>query len=100
MFRASRGRVAVCSIALAALLIGSLPTQARAQMDAGSLRVLVLDQSAGVVPGVNVTLTNANTGAAQTAVSDSEGYVNFTPLPRGTYDLLAAIQGFRSHELK
>jgi hypothetical protein len=86
--------------ALAVALAGLLPATALAQMDAGSLRVLILDQSAGVVPGANVTLTNANTGAAQTAVSDGEGYVNFTPLPRGTYDLLAAIQGFRSHELK
>jgi hypothetical protein len=100
MFRASRGRAAAFSLVLAALLIGSLPARARAQMDAGSLRVLVLDQSAGVVPGANVSLTNANTGATQSAVSDSEGYVNFTPLPRGAYDLLAAIQGFRSHELK
>jgi hypothetical protein len=37
--------------AFAAALIGLLPATARAQMDAGSLRVLVLDQSAGVVPG-------------------------------------------------
>ncbi len=91
-----------CRRALAlALFVSCLaPAVARAQMDAGSLRVLVLDQSAAVVPGASVTLTNVNTGAPQNAVTDSEGYVSFTPLPRGSYDLLAALEGFRSHQLR
>jgi hypothetical protein len=86
-------------LALLAILIGPGLRTASAQMDAGSLRVLVLDPSAAVMPGVTVTLTNAATAAARTATSDSEGYVSFTPLPRGTYNLLTAIDGFQSHEL-
>jgi hypothetical protein len=85
---------------LAAVLVCLTPLAAYAQMDAGALRILVLDQSAAVVPGATVTLTNVNTGVPQNAVTDAEGYVSFTPLPRGSYDLLAALEGFRSHQVK
>jgi hypothetical protein len=96
----SRCRQAVGRLGLAAALLAAGSPAAHAQMDAGSLRVLVLDQSAAVVPGAAVSLTNANTGTSQQAISDSQGYVNFTPLPRGTYDLFIALDGFRSHEIK
>ena len=82
-----------------ALVIGLGVSTAHAQSDARSLRVLLLDSSAAIVPGATVTLTNAGTGTAQTATSDGEGYANFTPLPRGTYRLLAALDGFQSREV-
>jgi hypothetical protein len=91
---------AVSTLVLLAVALLAHPFRAHAQMDAGSLRVLVLDQSAAVVPGATVTLTNVNTGAIQTAVSDGEGYVNFSPLGRGTYDMLTVLDGFRGRELK
>lgn len=84
---------------MAALLVLLLPAVARAQMDAGSLRALVTDQSAGVVPGASVTLTNAATGVVQTSVSDGEGYVNFTPLQRGSYNLRVELSGFRTRDI-
>lgn len=87
-------------LGLLTILLGAFPAAARAQMDAGSLRVLLLDGSSAVIPGVTVTLTNINTGASSFVVSDTEGYVNFSPLPRGTYTLLAALSGFRSHEMR
>lgn len=95
-----RCRLAVSALGLVAVPFITAPPSAYAQMDAGSLRVLVLDQSSAVVPGATVTLTNANTGVAQTAVSDDQGYVNFTPLGRGTYDLLTVLDGFRGREMK
>jgi hypothetical protein len=71
---------------------------ASAQMDAGSLRVLVLDPSAAVMPGVTVTLTNAATGLPEpprrTARNSSA-----SPCSTRTYNLLTAIDGFQSHEL-
>ena len=96
----SRCRVAGSLVGLVSVPLGAGPTTAHAQMDAGSLRVLVLDQSAAVVPGATVTLTNANTGVSLNAVSDDQGYVNFTPLTRGSYDLLTALDGFRGREMK
>jgi Carboxypeptidase regulatory-like domain/TonB dependent receptor-like, beta-barrel len=81
-------------------LLGIAVMPARAQMDAGSLRVLVLDKSDAVVPGATVTLTNSGTGTSQTATSDTDGYANFTPLPRGTYELHLELQGFRPTVMK
>jgi hypothetical protein len=95
-----RGRLTAYLLASSLLLLGPGLSKAHAQMDAGSLRVLVLDQSAAVIPGATVTLTNTSTGTAQSAASDGQGYVNFTPLPRGTYDLLTALDGFRSRQLQ
>jgi hypothetical protein len=98
--RVSKSRSAVVALlGLLAVLIGPWRQTVAAQSDAGSLRVLVLDASAAVMPGVTVTLTSAATGAARTATSDSEGYVSFTPLPRGAYNLLTALDGFQKNEL-
>ena len=83
-----------------ALLVLMVPSIARAQMDAGSLRALIADQSGGIVPGATVTLTNAATGVAQTLVSDSEGYVAFSPIQRGNYNLRVELSGFRTREIK
>ena len=69
-------------------------------MDAGSLRALIADQSGGIVPGATVTLTNAATGVAQDLVSDSEGYVAFSPIQRGNYSLRVELNGFRTREIK
>jgi hypothetical protein len=87
--------LSVCLISLAAVV-----STAAAQMDAGSLRVLILDRSEAVVPGAAVTLTNSGTGTSQAATADDQGYVNFTPLPRGTYELRTELQGFRAAVVK
>ena len=65
-----------------------------------SLRALIADQSGAVVPGATVTLTNAATGVAQSLVSDTEGYVAFTPIQRGNYSLRVELSGFRTREIK
>lgn len=93
MFISWTQRVAV------ALVLLCTPVIARAQTDAGALRALVADQSGGVVPGATVILTNAATGVARTLVSDNEGYVAFSPIQRGSYDLRVELSGFRTREI-
>jgi hypothetical protein len=93
-------RRAAAVLRLAAALLVLIPSMARAQMDAGSLRALITDQSGGVVPGATVTLTSATTGVARDLISDNEGYVTFSPIQRGTYVLRVTLTGFRTHELK
>ncbi len=66
-----------------------------AQSDAGSLRVLVLDQTGAVVPGATVTVRNVGTAATRESVSDGDGYATFTPLTRGRYDVRVQLSGFR-----
>ncbi len=93
-------RRSTLALGLAIFLLGVLPSIARAQMDAGSLRTLVSDQTGAVVPGATVTLTSAATGVARDVVSDGEGYATFSPLQRGAYHLRVALSGFRTRELK
>ena len=93
-------RRAAAVLRLAAALLVLVPAMARAQMDAGSLRALITDQSGGVVPGATVTLTSATTGVGRDLVSDDEGYATFSPIQRGTYLLRVTLTGFRTHEIK
>jgi hypothetical protein len=96
----ARRAAAALQLAVAVLVLISIPAMARAQMDAGSLRALITDQSGGVVPGATVTLTGAATGVGRDLVSDDQGYVTFSPVQRGTYLLRVTLTGFRTHEIK
>jgi outer membrane receptor protein involved in Fe transport len=57
----------------------------------------VRDQSGAVLPGVEVTVTQTDTGALRTTVSDETGSYTLTNLPIGPYRLEAALSGFRTY---
>jgi hypothetical protein len=84
------------AVAVACLLIDGAAGAALAQSDAGSLRVLVVDNSGGVIPGADVRVTNVATNTSINRVSDQEGYATFSPLPRGTYDVEITLSGFQT----
>jgi hypothetical protein len=54
----------------------------------------VLDQDEGVLPGVTVTATNANTGVARTTVTNAEGVYSMPGLEPGVYDVRTELAGF------
>ena len=83
-------RVMVCVLALFA---GAAP--ALAQTFHGGLRGAVHD-SGGVVPGVNITLTNDATNASRTTQTNQRGEYAFVNVDPGTYTLKVAMQGFKS----
>jgi hypothetical protein len=56
----------------------------------------VTDSTAGVLPGVDVTLTRTDTGVARSAVTNEAGAYAFPSLNPGPYRLEAALQGFRT----
>ena len=56
----------------------------------------VTDPSGAVVPGVDVTLTNIDTGVERYAVTNESGAYVFPNLNPGPYRLQAALQGFRT----
>src|SRR5262245_40780047 len=56
----------------------------------------VKDQSGAVLPGVEVTVTQTETGATRTAVSNETGSYVLPNLPVGPYRLEAALPGFRT----
>ncbi len=81
--------------ALSALLFALAPAAALAQTNA-QVSGRVTDASGAVVPGVDVTLTNIDTGVVREAVSNDSGAYVFPSLNPGRYRLQAALQGFRT----
>jgi outer membrane receptor protein involved in Fe transport len=61
----------------------------------GTVSGTVQDQTGGVVPGVNLTITNTAQGTQRKASTDAKGFYAFQSLPVGTYDLQAEASGFR-----
>lgn len=56
---------------------------------------LVTDPDGLVVPGVTVTITNAGTSVARTAVTNEAGYYTVALLTQGTYNAQVELPGFR-----
>ena len=82
------------SFACLLLMLGStgLWAQATAQIS-GTVR----DQSGAVLPGVEVTATQTDTGIARTAVTNETGSYVLPNLALGPYRLEAALPGFRTY---
>ena len=76
------------------VLIGLVPSPARAQVADAVIEVLAQDQSQAVLPGVTVTVLRPDTGYTQTSVTDSTGVVRFIALQPGTYNVKAELSGF------
>ena len=53
------------------------------------------DPSDAVIPGVDITVTNGDTGATRKVVSNGEGYYSVPSLQPGKYRLAAQKDGFR-----
>src|SRR5262250_1093075 len=87
-------RAGIVYVAIVPLLMLSASTawgQATAQIS-GSVR----DQSGAVLPGVEVTATQTDTGIARSTVTNETGTYVLANLPLGPYKLEAALSGFRT----
>jgi hypothetical protein len=69
-------------------LVGAWP--AAAQNTSGAISGTITDSQGGVLPGVTLTVTNAETGVARDAVTEGDGRYRFAGLQPGRYDLKAA----------
>ena len=85
---------------LSALLSLSLtaPAFAQSQGANGAIEGTVSDSSGGVLPGVTVTITNLDTGASRTVVTNEKGLYRAPLLTLGKYSVLAELQGFKKFE--
>ncbi len=85
---------------LSALLSLSLtaPALAQSQGANGAIEGTVTDSSGGVLPGVTVTVTNTDTGAERSLVTNEKGLYRAPLLPLGTYRIVAELQGFKRFE--
>jgi hypothetical protein len=79
-------------LALAATMLW--PAPARAQFDTATVLGTVRDASAGLVPGVMVTLRNVDTGITATTVTGGDGSYQFLNVRVGTYVVRAELEGF------
>ena len=75
-------------------LLASLADSAGfAQSNFGRIDGTVSDTSGAPMPGVTVTATNPQTGAANTATTNDSGGFVLLQLPAGSFDLTAEKQG-------
>jgi Carboxypeptidase regulatory-like domain len=90
--------VAVLPLFVLALVVLGLPTTLRAQVTA-TLTGTVEDQSGGVIPAAQVTLTNEATKFATVDTTNGAGLYAFPSLTPGTYDIRASAKGFKAKEV-
>lgn len=77
-------------------LLAALP--AIAQVNTATVSGIVTDPSGGNIPGTQLTLQNANTGALFTAASNEAGRYTFNFVPVGRYTLTVRHEGFQQQE--
>ena len=70
---------------LMSCILAGLPRMAAAQSPTGSIEGTIVDASGAVLPGVTVTLVQADTKITRVAVSDGNGLFNAPLLPVGVY---------------
>src|SRR5262249_41879039 len=86
------------AVSLAAVLFAS---SAFAQTGTeGSILGTVADSSGAMIPDAAVTITNVETGVAKKVVTDSSGYFQVLPLPRGFYSVAVQKTGFSTWVLQ
>jgi trimeric autotransporter adhesin len=87
-----RAKTAAC---VAWLLVGAAASLASGQGFQGGLRGSVKDAN-GVVPGVEVTLTNESTNLKRSVATNERGEYSFAAVEPGTYTVRAALAGFKT----
>ncbi len=78
------------------LSMAFLPENLAAQVVTGAIIGQVRDTSGAMIPGATITVSNQETGFAETGISDSRGLYNFRALPVGDYWIQVNAQGFGS----
>src|SRR5947207_1797657 len=77
-----------------AALIMALSIWTIAQTGTSVITGSVMDASSSAIPGVDITLTNQETGTKQQTITNDTGIYRFASLPPGTYRIEAALPGF------
>jgi len=86
------GSFLVCLAVIYALNCIDASAQATAQIT-GTAK----DQSGAVLPGVEITVTQTDTGVTRSTVTNETGFYILPSLPLGSYRLEAGLPGFRTY---
>ena len=65
-----------------------------------SIAGTITDSQGGVLPGVTLTVTNAESGTVRTSVTEADGKYRVAGLAPGRYNLTAELPGFQTVEVK
>src|SRR5499427_7634786 len=79
-------------------LAASVPAFAQSTAANGTIEGTISDTSGGVLPGVTVTVTNVETGAERSVITNEKGLYRAPLLPLGKYRVVAELQGFKKFE--
>jgi hypothetical protein len=91
-----RGRIGVV---IGALAIGvALASPAMSQTPVAQIAGSVTDETGGVLPGVEVTVTQTSTGMTRFVITGTNGDYVVNNLPIGPYTLTATLSGFASFQ--
>ena len=88
-------QVILCSLIIAMCLADTAEAQFKA-----SIQGTVRDSSGAVVPGVQVTVTNLETGRAQQTFTGEQGFYRIAGLPPGRYSVTMEREGFRKRDVQ
>src|SRR5438094_2771741 len=78
------------------LLLLSLSSYVFGQSSNASLSGTVSDASNALIPGVNITATNTDTGVVSTGLTNETGTYNIPSLLPGVYKVTAELAGFQT----
>lgn len=84
----------VLGLYLATLLTTAAP--AAAQQGTAQLGGRIVDAQGGALPGVNITITNEDTGIVREVVSTAEGSYFAAQMVPGRYRIQAKLEGFKA----
>jgi hypothetical protein len=94
MFR----RITYAAAILICLGAAAARVGAQAQAANGNIEGIVRDTTGAPLPGATVTVTNMDTGAARTSLTNGDGVYRAVLLPLGRYKMTAELQGFKTFE--
>src|SRR5437867_1011664 len=98
-FRRSSRRGARLGVLPLALLVG-LALPASAQVSNAVVTCIVTDAQGGILPGVTITVTNAESGVVRTIVTEENGRYRLGGIPPGRYNVTAELPGFATQQVK
>src|SRR5579859_5703512 len=82
------------------LLVAFFAGRADAQLTEATLKGVVTDGTARVIPGSPVVAKNEATGQSRSTVTDGSGTFVLPELAPGDYTISASVPGFKSFEQK
>src|SRR5438105_15066978 len=95
-----RSSCRVVPLGLLALALVGWAVPASAQVSNAVVTGIVTDAQGGILPGVTIKLTNAESGVVRTIVTEENGRYRLGGIPPGRYNLTADLPGFAIQEVK